>query len=147
MFGAIELGLPDSELAGRCTSLRVADQYGNTTPIVEQPIPTSPPAGPVADLFNARFSTTADLVTTLQTSDPDYAGVFAAALLRDGVLFQPDGQPDLGVYNAVGYESAILPTVPLGGTRPPYYDYYAVIVYLFDRSGNFTRLVDDDLFN
>lgn len=147
VFGAVEPGLPDNAMVGRCTSLRVADELGNTTPVVEQPIPEGQPAGPAADLFDARFATTAALVTDLHTADPDYAGVFAAALLRDGVLFPADGQPDLGVYNAAGYEDLTLPTVPLGGSRPPYYDYYAVIVYLFDRFGNFTRLVDTDLFN
>jgi hypothetical protein len=147
VFGAVEPGLPDSAMIGRCTSLRVADESGNTTPVVEQAIAARPPAGPGADLFNARFATAATLVTSLHSTGPDYAGVFAAALLRDGVLFPPDGQLDLGVYNAAGYQDMLLPTVPLGGSRPPYYDYYAVIVYLFDRSGNFTRLMDTDLFN
>ena len=147
VFGAIELGLLDSAIRGRCTSLRVADERGNTTPVLEQPIPLTPPTGPLASAFNAIFSTTASLQTTLQVADPQYAGVFAAALLRDGVLFPPDGLPDLGVFNTVGYNDVIVPTVPLGGGRPPYYDYYAVIVYLFNQHGGFTRLVDDDLFH
>jgi hypothetical protein len=40
----------------------------------------------------------------------------------------------------------VLPTVPLGGSGPQYYDYYSIILYLFNRSGNFTRVVDNDLF-
>lgn len=148
VFGAIEPGLPDSVFApGRCTSIRVADQYGNSTPVFEEPIGNETAAGPTQSLFNARFLTVAQLQTQLQVSNPNYAGVFAAALLRDGILFPADGEPDLGVYNAVGYEGAVLPVVPLGGGRPEYYDYYAVVVYLFDQDGNFTRLTDDDLFN
>ncbi len=146
VFGAIELGLPDAELVGRCTSLRIQDEQGNTTPVKELPIPTSR-LGPQSFSFNARFANTALLTASLQVTDPGYAGVFAAALLRDGVLFAPDGQPDLGVYNTAGYEDVLLPNVPLGAGRPPYFDYLAIIVYLFDTQGNFTRVEDDDLFN
>lgn len=146
VFGAIEPGLADAEVSGRCTSLRVQDEYGNTTPVVEEPIRNEPGPGPVPLAFNAKFITTLTLSASLQMADPDYAGVFVGALLRDGVLFAPDGKPDLGVYNAAGYDGVILPTVPLGGGRPPYYDYLAVIAYLFDRQGNFTRIEDGDLF-
>jgi hypothetical protein len=145
VFGAIELGLPDAGMQGKCTSIRVADEYGNTTPIIEEPIGNEA-AGPQPTVFNAKFITTAQLGTTMQVADPKFAGVFLAATLRDGVLFSPDGHPDVGVYNAVGYSDLLLPTVPLGGGRPQYYDYYSVIAYLFDTAGNFTRLEDNDLF-
>ena len=79
-------------------------------------------------------------------SDPNFAGTFVAARLRDGILFPADGNPDIGVFNAVGYEGVQLPVVPLGNGRPEYYDYYGVIVYLFNANGNFTRLEDNDLF-
>lgn len=146
VFGAIELDLPDADLQGRCTSIRVADEFGNTTPVREFPIAATA-SGPQNFAFNARFANTALLTTSLQVNDPGFAGVFAAALLRDGVLFAPDGQPDLGVYNTVGYDDVILPNVPLGSGRPPYFDYLAIIAYLFDRQGNFTRVEDNDLFN
>ena len=146
VFGAIELGLPDASLQGKCTSIRVADEYGNTTPVVEEPIGNEA-SGPVPTQFNSQFINTAQLATTMQVADPTFAGVFLAATLRDGVLFPPDGQPDIGVYNAVGYSDLLLPTVPLGGGRPPYYDYYSVIAYVFDIAGNFTRLEDNDLFH
>lgn len=147
VFGAIELGLPDSALAGTCTSLRVQDEFGNTTAVVERPNSSTPALGPMPTLFNARLATTSSLTTQLQVTEPDYAGVFAAATLRDGILFPPDGKPDLGVFNAQGYaDDVLIPTVPLGGGRPQYYDYYSVIVYLFDTAGNFTRLEDHDLF-
>jgi hypothetical protein len=96
--------------------------------------------------FNARFANTASLVSSLQVGDPGYAGVFATALLRDGILFPADGTPDVGVFNPSGYEDVILPTVPLGGGRPQYFDYLGVTVYLFDQRGNFTRVEDNDLF-
>ncbi len=146
VFGAIELGRPETDFTGRCTSLRVVDYYGNSTPVLEEPIGNERP-GPTAAYFNAIFTTTAALTTTLQVNTPGFAGVFAAASLRDGALFPADGQPDIGVYNASGYPDVLVPTVPLGGGRPPYYDYYSVILYLFDDAGNFTRLVDDDLFH
>ncbi len=148
VFGAIELDLPLGQLAGRCTSIRVQDEYGNTTPVVERPIPAAPAAGPQPALFNARLTTTTTLTTQLQVTAASYAGAFAAATLRDGILFPPDGRPDLGVFNALGYpDDVLIPTVPLGGGRPQYYDYYSVIVYLFDAQGNFSRFEDDDLFN
>jgi hypothetical protein len=147
VFGAIEVALPDNLVEGRCTSLRVEDETGNTTPISEVPLSASPRSGPNPDIFNARFLNTASLSTTLQVTNPQFAGVFVSALLRDGVLSPPDGQPDLGVYNTVGYDDVLLPIVPLGSGRPPYFDYLAIIVYLFDRQGNFTRVEDNDLFN
>jgi hypothetical protein len=147
VFGAIELGIPDADLQGRCTSLRVADEAGNTTPVVEEPIGNESGTGPTPTAFNARFLNTASLETTLEVSDPAYAGVFAAALLRDGTLDAPDGQLDIGVFNTVGYLGTVLPTVPLGGGAPQYFDYYSVILYLFNQDGNFTRIEDDDLFH
>jgi hypothetical protein len=66
---------------------------------------------------------------------------------RVGEAGTPDGQPDIGVYNTAGFTDVLLPTVPQGSGRPPYYHYYAVILYLFDDQGNFSRIEDDDLFN
>ncbi|MEO8138231.1 MAG: hypothetical protein ABI742_01235 [Gemmatimonadota bacterium] len=147
VFGAIELGLPDASVQGHCTSIRVADEFGNTTPVVEELIGNETGPGPLPAYFNAQFSTTASLSTQLTMTDPAFAGVFAAALLRDGILFPPDGNPDLGVFNTEGYTDVLLPTVPLGGNQPQYYDYYSVILYLFDSTGNFTRVEDNDLFH
>lgn len=148
VFGAVELGMADADLQGRCTALRVADSYGNTTPVVETPISPPPASGPQPQMFNARFISTSALQTVLTVNDPAYAGFFAAAILRDGVLpGQQDGAPDIGVYNLAGYEGVVVPTVPLGSGRPTYLDYYAVILYLFDSAGNFRKVQDDDLFN
>lgn len=147
ILGAVELGIPDDALQGRCTSIRVADEFGNTTPVLEEVIGNETGTGPLPAYFNAQFSTTATLTTQLTVTDPSFAGVFAAALLRDGILFAPDGNPDLGIFNTEGYTDVLVPTVPLGGGRPQYYDYYSVILYLFDSRGNFTRVVDDDLLH
>lgn len=148
VFGAIEVELPDNPAnAMRCTSIRIEDQYGNSTPVFEEPIGNEQGSGPVATIFNALLLNTSQLQTQLAVGSPGYLGVFAAARLRDGILGPPDGKPDLGIFSAGGFEGTVLPTVPLGHGRPEYYDYYSVIIYLFDDRGNFTRLEDPDLFH
>ena len=148
VFGAIELGLPDAELQGRCTSIRVEDEWGNSTPVFEELIGNESGPGPTPTSFNALFNNISTLSANLVINDPSFVGSFVAARMRDGALSgTPDGQPDIGVYNTAGFTDVLLPTVPLGSGRPPYYDYYAVIVYLFDEQGNFARIEDDDLFN
>ena len=77
--------------------------------------------------------------------DGDFAGVFVAARLRDGILSPPDGQPDIGIYNVAGYLVPNLPDLPLT-SRIQYGDVLAIIVYLVDAAGNFTRLEDSDVF-
>ena len=64
---------------------------------MEEPIGDESGPGPVPMAFNARFATTLSLTTTLEVIEPDYAGFFGAATLRDGTLFTPDGKPDVGV--------------------------------------------------
>jgi hypothetical protein len=148
VFGAIELGHPDADMQGRCTSIRVEDEYGNSTTVAEEPIGNESGPGPSPASFNAIFTNISSLTAHLVVNDPSFAGSFAAARMRDGALSgTPDGQPDIGVYNTAGFTDVLLPTVPLGSGRPPYYDYYAVILYLFDNQGNFSRIEDDDLFN
>jgi hypothetical protein len=148
VFGAIELGLPDADMQGRCTSIRVEDEYGNSTPVSEEVIGNESGPGPTPSSFNAIFTTISSLSANLVINDPSFAGSFVAARMRDGALSgTPDGQPDIGVYNTAGFTDVLLPTVPLGSGRPPYYDYYSVILYLFDNQGNFSRIEDDDLFN
>ena len=53
IVGAFEVGRPDVEMVGRCTSLRFVDQLGNTTPVVEEPIGNEGGRPPVATRFNA----------------------------------------------------------------------------------------------
>lgn len=147
VIGAFEPGLSATEVAGRCTSLRVVDQQGNTTPVLELPIGSVPGAAPSATLFNALPVGAVAVRTNLAAADADgdYVGVFATARLRDGVLFAPDGKPDIGIYNVAGYIGSTVPDLLLG-TRIQYGDVYAVIVYLIDMAGHVTRLEDSDVF-
>lgn len=146
---AFETGMADAELAAACVSLRLEDQFGNSSGVTEVPV-NSPGRGrpPFPLTFNAVLVGTQAIRTTLAADDPDgdFAGVFATARLRDGILSPPDGQPDIGVFNTIGYLDTALPDVLLGNGRPTYLDYLAIVVYLFDRNGNLTRVEDNDLF-
>jgi hypothetical protein len=144
-----EIGLPDSAVHGRCAALRVADEAGNTTPVVEQPLTPGAGAAPLATSFNAYYLGNSAVHIDVQGLDPDgdFVGYFVQLRLRDGVLAPPDGEPDLGIYNAAGYDALPLPEVPLGGGRIGFGDVLAVIVYLVDARGNFVRLEDADLFH
>lgn len=145
---AFEVGIADAEMAGRCTLLRITDFEGNSTETLEDPIGTSlggrPPA---AASFNARFVTTAVLRTQVipADADGDFIGVFGAVMLRDGNFGPVDGSPDIAVFNLAGYRDARFPDIAVGSGFPPFGEYLAVIVYLFDARGNMTRLVDQDL--
>lgn len=145
---AYEVGIPATEMFGRCTLIRVTDYEGNTTETLEDPIGVSlggrPPA---AATFNARFVTTAVLRTQVTPADldGDFVGAFAAVMLRDGNFGPVDGSPDVAIYNRTGYRDARFPDIPLGNGHPTFGEYLAVIVYLFDAQGNMTRLVDSDL--
>jgi hypothetical protein len=147
IVAAFEAGMPDEELGGRCTALRVMDDLGNTTPVHE--VPVRAPAGdtPVITLFNARLRGVDGVATTLEADDADgdLVGTFVAARLRDGVLGPADGSPDIGVYNAAGYLGTTVPELPFS-SRIQYGDVYSVIVYVIDRSGNFRRTEDLSLF-
>lgn len=149
VMGAYEVGLPDTDMATRCVAVRVSDRFGNTSATVEAPLTGGGGQPPFALNFNAVFLGTQVIRTSLAASDPDddFLGVFAAARLRDGVLGPPDGKPDFGVYNAVGYLGTAVPDLPLGAPRPAYSEYYSIILFLFDRRGNFRRLEDLDLFH
>jgi hypothetical protein len=147
VVGAFEVGLADSVARRGCTALRITDQLGNTTPILEVPTRTPDARAPTATGFNA-VSLGSAVRTTLAVSDPDgdFVGTFVAAELRDGVISGAlDGHPDIGIYNVAGYLGTVLPDLPLSD-RIQFGDVYAVIVYLVDRAGNVTRLADRDLF-
>ncbi len=147
VIGVYETGMSTGDVAGRCTALRVADQLGNTTPVVELPIRNEPGLAPSATTFNAYTVGTAAIHTDLvvEDGDADFLGVFATARTRDGVLFPADGNPDIGIYNAAGYLESAIPDLPLG-SRIQYGDVYAVIVYLIDAAGHVTRVEDGDVF-
>jgi hypothetical protein len=146
VLAAFDVGLPDDSVAGGCLALRVMDQYDNSTPIVEEAVGNERGSPPVATRFNAvRFSDLAvrtDLAVT--DGDNDFLGTFVAAVIVDGVIGPPNGQPDIGYYNASGYLGAVIPDLPLGG-RIGWQDVRSVIVYLMDRQGLVTRIQDIDL--
>jgi hypothetical protein len=146
VIGVYEPGLSAAEVAGRCTALRVADQLGNTTPLVEVPIRATPGVAPAATMFNAYSVGTSAIRTDLavQDGDGDFLGVFATARMRDGVLFAPDGNLDVGIYTVAGDLGATVQDLPLG-SRIQYGDVYAVVLYLIDAAGHFTRIEDADV--
>ncbi|MGE0552394.1 MAG: hypothetical protein AB7R55_03080, partial [Gemmatimonadales bacterium] len=148
-LAVFETGMNDVDLIDGCVSLRVEDRFGNSSPFLELPIRrTARGSAPFPLRFNAALVGTAAIRTALEADDPegDFLGVVATARLRDGVLFPKDGQPDIGVFNTTGYLDDDLPDVLLGNGRPPYTDYLAIILYLFDHEGNFVRIEDSDLF-
>jgi hypothetical protein len=148
IVAAFELGLPDADLVGRCTALRVMDEYGNTTPFHEEPIGGEAGAPPRIQSFNALLRGTTAIRVTLVADDPDgdFVGTFAAARLRDGILGPADGNPDYGIYHPAGYVGTALPDLPVNSSRIRYDDVLAIIVYVVDRAGNFVRLEDTDTF-
>ncbi len=147
---AFEIGLPDSLVRGACAALWVIDSRGNMSPIVEAPIGSGGGRPPVAPLFNAHFEGPQILHTDLTVTDPDgdFLGLFVAYRLRDGVLGPPDGIPDLAYAssNKAGLLGDQVPDLLIGKAPFTYDNFYAMILYLFDAQGNFTRLEDADLF-
>jgi len=132
----------------RCVSVWLADSYGYPSPVVEtRLLPSAPGSPPVAAQYNAYLFGTASVRMDLAAVDPnnDYVGVFVAVRLRDGTVGQPDGVTDLIYANTVGYLGSVAPEIALSSTVT-YDKIFAVIVYLLDAQGNFTRLEDNDLF-
>lgn len=148
---AFEVGVADSLLAGKCVAMRVMDQYGNSTPVIQAPLAPAVGRPPVIERFNASYIGTSHLRTTLAARDPDgdLVGTFVAARLRDGVLGPPDGAQDIGIFSSAGFLGTAIPDFRLGTPNdrfPRYDDYYGLIVYVIDAAGNFVRQEDSDLF-
>lgn len=148
IVGAFEVGIPDADLVGKCTSLLVEDFRGNTSDLIEQKIqPRRSGVAPAATFFDARLIGTTSLSTTLgaRDNDGDFAGTFIAIRVRDGVLSASDGKPDIGIISPAGFLGTVIPNLALGG-RIRWDDVYGVMAYLIDYNGNFTRLEDTVLF-
>ncbi len=148
IVGAFELGLENAALAGRCTEVRVYDAAGNVSHIATHKIGTATGSPPAVRFFNARLNGQAFISSVLEASDPDndIVGHFVLVRLRDGVLAAPDGQPDLGSMDPVGYVGLDVPIIPTTG-RIKWDDVYSVIVYVIDAKGNVVRVEDADMFN
>ena len=148
IVGAFELGLENAALAGRCTEIRVYDAAANVSAIALHKIGSSTGFPPVIRFFNATFQGQAYVSSILEANDPDgdIVGHFVLVRLRDGVLSLPDGVPDLGSMDPVGYLGLDVPNIPTTG-RVKWDDVYSVIIYLIDAKGNVARIEDEYLFN
>jgi hypothetical protein len=147
VVAGFEVGMPDTEVAGRCAELWVTDVDGNTTRRARARLGGGPGSPPSPTYYNAYLVGNYALRVELNVTDldGDFVGSFAALRLRDGTLSPPDGVLDLGVYNTVGYMGAEIPDLQLGG-RVQFSDIHSVIVYLVDRAGNMTRLEDSNVY-
>ncbi len=148
VVGAYEVGLPQSVLRGACTEIRVFDQQGNSSEIATHRIGSATGFAPSVRFFNARLDGTTAVRSILEVSDPeqDIVGHFVAVRLRDGALSGiPDGTPDLGIMDPLGYLGTTVVDIPTTG-RIRWDDVYAVIVYVIDRTGNVIRVEDADVF-
>lgn len=146
VVGAFEFGYPPSEMRGRCAEMRVFDNATNQSAIVTFKFGSGGGSPPFVRYFNSVLVGTSVITSTLEASDPDgdIVGHFVLVRLRDGVLGPPDGEPDLGSMDAVGYVGLDVPVIPTNG-RIKWDDVYSVIVYVIDSKGNVTRVQDDDL--
>lgn len=154
VLATFDVGIADSVMHSgggpKCAAVWVADAQGNPSEVVETPLGGSGGGhAPTATFFNAHFLSVELLRTDLTAGDPDgdFVGVFVQVRLRDGALGIPDGNPDMAYFNTVGYIGSAVPDVPLGTGRLGYDSFYALIVYLLDAQGNFTRIEDADLFH
>jgi hypothetical protein len=146
MVGAFEFGYPPSEMQGRCAELRVIDNATNQSAIVVYKFGSGGGSPPFVRYFNSVLVGTSLITSTIEAADPegDIIGHFVLVRLRDGVLGPPDGEPDLGSMDAVGYVGLDIPVIPTTG-RIKWDDVYSVIVYVIDSKGNIARVQDDDL--
>lgn len=148
VVGAFDLGIDNSVFAGRCTEVRVFDAESNVSSIATHKIGSATGAQPTARYFNATLQGKAYISSILEASDPDndIVGHFVLVRVRDGVLAQPDGVPDVGSMDPAGYVGLDVPIIPTTG-RIKWDDVYAVTVYIIDAKGNVFRIEDDDIFN
>ncbi len=148
VVGAFELGLENAALAGRCTEIRVYDAASNVSAIATHKIGTASGFPPVIRFFDAKLQGKAFVGSILEANDPDgdIVGHFVLVRLRDGAISAPDGLPDLGSMDPVGYLGLAVPNIPTTG-RIKWDDVYSVIIYLIDRKGNVARIEDENVFN
>lgn len=141
VIGAFELGQPAGP-GPVCASLRLEDEQGNSTPWLDRRLDRAPGGNaPVFTSAGIGFRGTSAILVNYATADrdDDLVGVFGLARLADGALGPPDGQDDVGAYNAAGYLAPPLPEIPLGNGRPGLADYRSIILFAIDRRGNMSR--------
>ena len=144
---AFELGLPESELAGRCVAARVMDERGNTSAIVEAPLRESG-SRPDAFVANSYLVGSTVIRTEIRATDPDgdLLGSFLSGRVRDGIIRPVDGRDDFLLRNVEGYLGVTVPDFPVGAPYPGPQDINAMVIYVLDRAGNFARYLDTDTF-
>lgn len=147
VVGAYDLGLPPESVVGRCTEIRVFDERGNTSVILDHRMNSSGGFAPTVRFFNATLQGTASVTSLLAATDPenDIVGHFVLVRLRDGVLGPPDGSADLGSMDPAGYLGLEVPPIPTTG-RIRWDDVLSVIVFVIDAKGNAVRVEDADIF-
>lgn len=147
-LAAFELGLPADSVRRACALVYVADYDGNLSDVIESPLVPVAGRAPTITRLDARFNGTQSLFVQVAATDGDndLAGIFGAAILRDGTIGPPDNHSDVGAYNGIGYAGLALPQLTVGGNGLGYESFLGVIVYVFDQAGHFTRAEDDDLF-
>jgi hypothetical protein len=149
IVGAYDLGITDAQLVNRCLAVWVDDERGNVSPIVEIPLPARRSLrAPQVSAFNALLDGTRSIFVNATVTDPnnDYVGAFLVYLTRDGVLSTPDGQPDRVIAQPAGIIGPIATQLPVGIGFGAWNDYLGAILYAVDLEGNFTRVLDLDLF-
>jgi len=146
IVGAFELGIAPSELVGRCTEIRVFDATTNVSEIAVHKIGSDGGSPPAVRFMNSALVGLSFITTAIEASDPDndIVGTFVLVRVRDGVLALPDGVPDLGSMDPIGYLGLDLPLIPTTG-RIKWDDVYEVIVYVIDSKGNAIRVSDEDM--
>ena len=145
IVGAYDFDMADSLFTNRCLGAWVADNRGNTSVFVEIPLRRSDAARrPVVNPFNARRNGTKSIFVDLQVRDPDndLVGLFPVYLVRDGVLTASDGQLDRVVLQPAGTLAITVPEFLVNIGLGNWNDYLGVVLYAFDRAGNFTRVQD-----
>ncbi len=145
IMGAYDLNVSDSLFTNRCLGAWVADSRGNTSAFVEIPLRRSDVARrPVVSAFNGRLNGTKSIFVDLTVRDPDndFVGLFTVYLVRDGVLSASDGVPDRVVFQPAGVLGNTVPEFLVNIGFGNWNDYLGVVLYAFDRAGNFTRMQD-----
>jgi hypothetical protein len=144
---AFELGLPEADLQGRCVAARVMDERGNTSAVVETPLGGTG-TKPDAFLANSYVVGQTQIRTEIRANDVDgdLLGAFLSGRVRDGILSPPDGRDDFLLRNVEGYLGVVVPDFPVGPPYPGPEDVNAMMIYVLDAAGNFSRYVDTDTF-
>jgi hypothetical protein len=144
----VPVGLPDAQMVGKCTSIRVTDLEGNTSAFVEEVLGDETGSRPVntgSAVLAAAGGERLDF--QIQASDPDgdFAGSFQRFVFKDGTFGDPDGFPDVVSRNAFGHSS--LEPVPSFSFINFFFtldDLLSVQTTLIDREANHSRIDDGD---